>query len=43
MGRRLLIILVTALVLVRLFFLVRPRLPGRAVGSRTIPVVVRAG
>jgi len=43
MGRRLLILLVTALVLVGLFFLIRPRLPGGAAESRTIPVTIRAG
>lgn len=43
MGRRPLILLVTALVLVGLFFVARPRLPGGAPEARTIPVVVRAG
>ncbi len=43
LGRRLLILLVTALVLVGLFFLARPRLPGGAAEARTIPVAVRDG
>ncbi len=43
MGRQLLILLVTALVLVGLFFFIRPRLPGGAAESGTIPVTIRAG
>jgi hypothetical protein len=42
-GRRLLILLVTALVLVGLFFLIRPPLPDGAAEARTIAVAVRSG
>lgn len=43
MERRLLIILGTVLVLVGVFFLIRPRLPGGMAETRTISVAVQAG